>query len=419
MLADVLVGDGDRRVADERRPAGEQLVEQAAGGVQVGPEADLLAAGPFGGEVLGGPDHRGGLGHRRLGVGDGPGDAEVHHLHRAGGVGEHHVARLDVAVHDPGPVRVAQRIEHALGDLQGPLGGERLTGVHHLAERTTLDQLHHDVGHDLARDRVTFLVGVVDGDDVGVVEPGRGVRLAAEPRLEGRVGGQVDAQPLDRHVALQAQVAGPVDLCHAASAQRGAELIAATEDHGLGVHSQLTFRAHRSAWITLLAIGAATTLPPTSDRGTLADSTKTATAILRLFFSAKHVNQAYGGLSVVVWAVPVLPPTVTPLIWALVPVPLLTTLTIIPCSFWAFWALMAWDSSLGLVVLSAVRSAARTVCTTYGVITLPSLAMPAETIAMCSGLEATSYWPMPLSPVCAGSSFDGKRAATPFTSVSR
>jgi hypothetical protein len=30
-LADVLVGDRDRAVADERRPAGEQLVEQAAG----------------------------------------------------------------------------------------------------------------------------------------------------------------------------------------------------------------------------------------------------------------------------------------------------------------------------------------------------------------------------------------------------
>jgi hypothetical protein len=35
LLADVLVGDGDRAVPDERRPPGEELVEQAASGVDV------------------------------------------------------------------------------------------------------------------------------------------------------------------------------------------------------------------------------------------------------------------------------------------------------------------------------------------------------------------------------------------------
>ena len=45
LLARVLVGDRDRGVADERRPAGEQLEQQAAGGVQVGAGVDLLAAG--------------------------------------------------------------------------------------------------------------------------------------------------------------------------------------------------------------------------------------------------------------------------------------------------------------------------------------------------------------------------------------
>jgi peptidoglycan glycosyltransferase len=44
----------------------------------------------------------------------------------------------------------------------------------------------------------------------------------------------------------------------------------------------------------------------------------------------------------------------------------------------------------------------RTPSTTYGFITTPPLAMPAATIAICSGVAWTSYWPKPAWPVCGG-----------------
>src|SRR5690606_12605387 len=80
VLSDVLVGDGDGRVTRERRLAGQQLVEHATGGVDVAARVDALTAGLLGGQVLGGSDHLGGLGHGGGGVGHRPGDAEVHDL---------------------------------------------------------------------------------------------------------------------------------------------------------------------------------------------------------------------------------------------------------------------------------------------------------------------------------------------------
>ena len=116
-LTDVLVGDRDRALADERRPPGEQLEEHAAGGVQVGARVDRLALRLLGREVLGRADDGLGLGHRRVGVGHRAGDAEVHHLDRAV-VGDHDVRGLDVAVDDAVAVAVAERVEDALGDPQ-------------------------------------------------------------------------------------------------------------------------------------------------------------------------------------------------------------------------------------------------------------------------------------------------------------
>ena len=80
------------------------------------------------------------------------------------------------------------------------------------------------------------LAGVVHGDDRRVVERRRGLRLAAEPGLEGRVAGEVGAQDLDRDGPAEARVVADVDLGHAAAADELADLVAAAEDPGCVVH---------------------------------------------------------------------------------------------------------------------------------------------------------------------------------------
>ena len=236
-LAHVLVGHRDRAVADERRPAGEQLVEQAAGGVDVGAGVDGLAAGLLGREVLRGADHGRGLGHRRRRVADRAGDAEVHHLHVAAR-GEHHVAGLDVAVDDPGAVAVVERGQHAAGDLERPLGQDLAALAQDVAQRPAGDVLHDDVGlGDPGPVGGRLLAGVVDRHDRGVVERGRRLRLAAEPGLERRVAGQVGAQPLDRDDPAEPGVGALADLGHPAAAEELAELVAPADQVLSGAHS--------------------------------------------------------------------------------------------------------------------------------------------------------------------------------------
>ena len=131
VLPHVLVGDRHRGVAGERRPAGEQLVHQAAGGVQVAARVHPLAPGLLRRQVLRGADDLGGLRHGGLGVAHRAGDAEVHHLDVAV-LGDHDVPGLDVPVHDARLVAVLQCAQHPADDLERALaaaaGGPRSAG---------------------------------------------------------------------------------------------------------------------------------------------------------------------------------------------------------------------------------------------------------------------------------------------------
>ena len=140
----MLIGDSHGRLAAERLPSGEQLVQHDPGGVQIGARVDGLALRLLGREVGGGPDDLRRLGDRRRGVGHGSGDAEVHDLDLAL-FGDHDVTRLDVAVHDACTVRVVECLEdavdvaHGVFDRHGSLGDDVL-------QQRAADELHHDVG---------------------------------------------------------------------------------------------------------------------------------------------------------------------------------------------------------------------------------------------------------------------------------
>ena len=234
-FTDVLIRDRHRGVPGERRLPGQQFVEQNAGGVEVAARVDDFTAGLLGGEVLRGTHHRTRRGHRLAGLVHGAGDSEVHHLHVTG-ASEHHVARLDVAVHDPVPVRVVECGQHARGDLKRTFREQAASTGQDLAQGHPVHVLHDDVGDDHVG---VTLVGqhvftrVVDRHDVGVVQGGRALGLAAEPGLEDRVLGEVGAQDLDGHAPPEPQVAALMHLGHATATDHLTDGVAVTE-HALG-----------------------------------------------------------------------------------------------------------------------------------------------------------------------------------------
>ena len=104
----------DRRLAAERGPAGQHLVQHHADAVDVGRRAHAVTARLLGRHVPRRPDDR-----RRERIAAAvrePRDAEVPHLDRAM-AGDQDVRRLDVAVDDPVGVGVGERPAELLGDI--------------------------------------------------------------------------------------------------------------------------------------------------------------------------------------------------------------------------------------------------------------------------------------------------------------
>ncbi len=200
-----------RGLGPERRDAGHHLVEHRAEREQIGPVIDGQPARLLRRHRVAGAEDRAGTGQVLLAAAAiGLGEAEVEDLGPAGG-GDHHVRRLQVAVHDVVRVRLGQAVGNLARELDGAQRARQAVAQHAI-ERLALDQLHDDP--------VAFvgLDDVVDVDDGRVVEARRHPRLAAEAQLAGGVGG-VWQQPLDGQRPLQGLIEGAVDRAHAARAE--------------------------------------------------------------------------------------------------------------------------------------------------------------------------------------------------------
>ena len=229
-------GDAGARMPAEGPDARHHLVKHHAQAVNVGAMVNLLAQDLLGAHVRGrahGPHgHGGGFGHA--------GDAEVCQQGCAI-LPQHDVAGLDIPVHETLGVGVMQGGADILQDV-GDLGqGQRPAHLHEMSAQGGAGHVvHDDEGGD------ALALEGVEADDVGMIEAGQGLGLAAEAAQEFRVFGQVLAQHLDGDPGLAALVQGEVDVGHAAAAEEGLDEIAITKggvgcEHGWGYCSRNSF----------------------------------------------------------------------------------------------------------------------------------------------------------------------------------
>ena len=109
-------------------------------------------------------------------------------------------------------VRRRQRIGDLHGELQG-VGDLQSCAADQLIQRPARDVLHRDEADAAVR------VGVVDGDDVGMIERRGGARFVDEARDAPGIRGRFGRQDLDRHRAVQVRVDRLVDDTHPAFAK--------------------------------------------------------------------------------------------------------------------------------------------------------------------------------------------------------
>ena len=120
----------------------------------------------------------------------------------------------------------SERCGDLVGDGGGALGLHRAGQADEVGDRVTVDELHDDeVGARLG-------APVVHAGDVGMGQVGRGLGLPTEPLDEGRVGGELREEHLDRDHAVQREVAGQVDLGHSAAGDLALDLVAAAQQGG-------------------------------------------------------------------------------------------------------------------------------------------------------------------------------------------
>ena len=213
-----------RRGRLERQAPRQQHVKDNAGAVQVRPRpCDVhVPRRLFRGHVERRPDHRSLLRQTRVLVLRPARQAEIHQVQRIPLV-QQDIFRFHVPVQHALLVGVAER----RGELSGQFrSAARLHAPDGEGRCQCLagDERRSDVVG------VPGAAGVVDRDDVRVVQPGRDPGLAQEAFHRLMRGHASGMQHLERHVALQPRVEGAVDGAERSLAQQFTDLVAV--DHG-------------------------------------------------------------------------------------------------------------------------------------------------------------------------------------------
>ena len=176
-----------RESLPERRLAGQALVQQAAERVHVRAAVDRLAFDLLGGDVRRRAE-RAPVQQRATLVDEAAREAEVGEVDVLAGV-EQDVRRLHVAVHEAARVRRVERARDLRADRAAPAPGRAAPSLRSSARRSrALDVAHRQVQPAVG------LAGVVDRDDVRVLERRCELGLAQEALAEALVQGELRAR---------------------------------------------------------------------------------------------------------------------------------------------------------------------------------------------------------------------------------
>ena len=205
----------------EGRLARQHLVEHDAEAVDVGAGVHVLVGrGLLRTHVGRGAEREAGLGQSLVTGAHRPRDPEVGDQRLP--IHQQDVLRLDVAVHGAVPVGEVEGERDFAGKPHGVGDGELPFAAEPVAQALALD-----VGHRKP-EPACGLAGVVDGENVGVLETG-GEPDLPKKALGAEGGGQLGVQHLQGDGAVVPQVAREVHGGHAATAELALERVAVPE----------------------------------------------------------------------------------------------------------------------------------------------------------------------------------------------
>ena len=163
-------------------------------------------------------------------------NTKVGNLHCTVGTNEN-VGRLHIAVHHTIAMRKRQRRSNFTRNVAGLSAGELFLGTQNVGKRAPLDIFHcHEIG-------VAHAAPVVHRHNVGVVQVGSGLGLAAEALNEGRVGGKFRKKYFDGNGAVEQNVASQKDVGHSTAPDALLNFIAI-------VHYRFVVASHTSLEVT-------------------------------------------------------------------------------------------------------------------------------------------------------------------------
>ncbi len=133
---------------------------------------------------------------------------------------DQHVARLHVTVDQAAGVRLVQRRRHLADDVNYARRGQDALAVKQRAQVLPADVAHRDEQGPVC------LAGIVDRNDVRMIDGRRGPHLPGEPLAEPRVTGELRRQNLQCHRSAQPGVERTVDDRHSAASDLLLDLVA-------------------------------------------------------------------------------------------------------------------------------------------------------------------------------------------------